>query len=62
MSQPQGHYPIERLHTQSAALEPDAAIMREQIGVAPGWRCLDLGCGPGGIIASGCARKSTKAI
>jgi ubiquinone/menaquinone biosynthesis C-methylase UbiE len=57
MSQtPQGHYPIERrageierLHIQGAALEPDAAIMLDQIGVAPGWRCLDLGCGPGGI-------------
>lgn len=56
MSQPQGHYPIERrageierLHIQGAALEPDAAIMLDLIGVAPGWRCLDLGCGPGGV-------------
>lgn len=57
MSQaPQGNYPIERrageierLHIQSAALEADAAIMLDEIGVAPGWRCLDLGCGPGGI-------------
>jgi ubiquinone/menaquinone biosynthesis C-methylase UbiE len=52
----QGHYPIERrageierLHMQSAALAADAAIMLDQIGVAPGWHCLDLGCGPGGI-------------
>jgi ubiquinone/menaquinone biosynthesis C-methylase UbiE len=52
----QGHYPIERrageierLHMQSAALAADAAIMLDQIGVRPGWRCLDLGCGPGGI-------------
>ena len=56
MSQPHGHYPIERrageidrLHIQGAALEPDAAIMLDLIGVAPGWRCLDLGCGPGGV-------------
>ena len=27
----------------------DAAIMLERAGVGPGWRCLDLGCGPGGI-------------
>ena len=27
----------------------DAAIMLERAGVAPGWRCVDLGCGPGGI-------------
>jgi ubiquinone/menaquinone biosynthesis C-methylase UbiE len=23
--------------------------MLDRIGVAPGWRCLDIGCGPGGI-------------
>jgi ubiquinone/menaquinone biosynthesis C-methylase UbiE len=51
-----GHYPlerrageIERLHIQAAALASDCAIMLERIGVGPGWRCLDLGCGPGGI-------------
>jgi len=49
-----GRYPIERrageierLRVQAEALAADAAIM----GVAPGWRCLDLGCGPGGITA-----------
>ncbi len=30
-------------------MAPDTAIMLDQIGVKPGWRCLDLGCGPGGI-------------
>ena len=51
-----GHYPIERrageierLHTQAAAMAPDCAMMLERIGVGPGWNCLDLGCGPGGI-------------
>jgi SAM-dependent methyltransferase len=51
-----GHYPIEhrageieRLHIQAAAIAPYCAIMLERIGVGPGWRCLDLGCGPGGI-------------
>src|SRR5262245_43405093 len=40
---------IERLHIQGAAMAPDCAIMLERIGVGPGWACLDLGCGPGGI-------------
>lgn len=55
--QPSGRYPIERrageverLRTQSAAIELDAALMLDRIGVSPGWRCLDLGCGPGGIV------------
>jgi len=58
-----GHYPIERrqgeierLHIQSAAMAPDCALMLERIGVKPGWRCLDLGCGPGGITALMSAR------
>jgi len=51
-----GHYPIERrageierLDVQGATMAPDCAIMLREIGVAPGWRCLDIGCGPGGI-------------
>jgi SAM-dependent methyltransferase len=51
-----GHYPIERrageierLDVQSQAMAFDAEIMLDRIGVGPGWRCLDLGCGPGGI-------------
>lgn len=56
MSDASGQYPlerrageIERLHRQSAAMAPDCATMLEKIGVAAGWRCVDLGCGPGGI-------------
>jgi len=52
-----GHYPIERrsgeierLRMQGAAMAFDAGLMLDRIGVQPGWRCLDLGCGPGGII------------
>jgi len=41
---------IERLRLQAAALEFDTGVMLDRIGVAPGWRCLDLGCGPGGIV------------
>jgi len=42
---------IERLHVQAAAMAPDCAVMLDRIGVNAGWRCLDLGCGPGGITA-----------
>jgi SAM-dependent methyltransferase len=52
-----GRYPIERrkgeierLRVQAEALAADAEIMLGRIGVGPGWRCLDLGCGPGGIV------------
>jgi ubiquinone/menaquinone biosynthesis C-methylase UbiE len=52
-----GSYPIarrageiERLRIQSAAMEFDAGVMLDRIGVQPGWACLDLGCGPGGIL------------
>ena len=31
-------------------MEFDAGVMLDRIGVGPGWRCLDLGCGPGGIM------------
>lgn len=40
---------IERLLVQSDALIADTAIMLDRIGVAPGWRCVDIGCGPRGI-------------
>jgi ubiquinone/menaquinone biosynthesis C-methylase UbiE len=64
MSAPRsGNYPIERrqgeierLHIQAAALASDTAVMLDRIGVAAGWRCLDLGCGPGGITALLAAR------
>jgi SAM-dependent methyltransferase len=51
-----GHYPIEhrageieRLRIQAEAIAPDTRTMLDRIGVKPGWRCLDIGCGPGGI-------------
>ncbi|MGQ0672968.1 MAG: methyltransferase domain-containing protein [Hyphomicrobium sp.] len=51
-----GRYPIEarqgeieRLMLQSAAMAPDTETMLDRIGVAAGWSCLDIGCGPGGI-------------
>jgi ubiquinone/menaquinone biosynthesis C-methylase UbiE len=52
-----GSYPIdrrdgeiERLRMQAAAIEFDAEVMLDRVGVSAGWRCLDLGCGPGGIV------------
>jgi SAM-dependent methyltransferase len=57
VTQRSGRYPIERregelerLRIQGAAIAFDADVMLERIGVAPGWRCLDLGCGPGGVM------------
>lgn len=51
-----GNYPlehrageIERLLVQSKAMAPDALAMLERFGPMQGWRCLDVGCGPGGI-------------
>jgi SAM-dependent methyltransferase len=51
-----GHYPlehrageIERLRIQGEGMAPDTRTMLERIGVGPGWHCLDIGCGPGGI-------------
>jgi SAM-dependent methyltransferase len=41
---------IERLRAQAAAIAFDAGVMLDRIGLGPGWRCLDLGCGPGGIL------------
>lgn len=52
----EGHYPlehrageIERLHIQGEGMAPDTRTMLDRIGVASGWRCLDIGCGPRGI-------------
>jgi ubiquinone/menaquinone biosynthesis C-methylase UbiE len=51
-----GSYPIEprvgeieRLCIQSATMASDRDRMLDLIGVAEGWACLDMGCGPGGI-------------
>jgi ubiquinone/menaquinone biosynthesis C-methylase UbiE len=51
-----GSYPIEsrageieRLHSQSKLMAPDTLAMLDRFGSMQGWRCLDVGCGPGGI-------------
>lgn len=50
-------YPLERtagemarLRMQAAALAADAEALLDAIGLQPGWQCLDLGCGVGGIL------------
>ena len=42
---------LERVRLQSRVWEPAAERLLEAIGVQPGWRCADLGCGPVGIVA-----------
>ncbi len=37
----------ERLRRQARMLEPVTRRLFHAIGLQPGWRCLDLGCGPG---------------
>jgi len=51
-----GNYPleqrngeIERLLVQAQAMAPDTVAMLERFGPMTGWKCLDVGCGPGGI-------------
>jgi ubiquinone/menaquinone biosynthesis C-methylase UbiE len=53
-----GNYPIEsrageieRLRIQAEAWAPDAAAMLDRFGAMQGWKCVDIGCGPGGITA-----------
>ena len=40
---------VARLRMQSDLFRGDAESMLDRIGVQPGWRCLDLCCGVGGI-------------
>ena len=47
---------VERLALQGAVLAAETEALLDRIGVGAGWRCLDLGCGPGGITAALSAR------
>lgn len=40
----------ERLRVQARVWEQDVEALLDQIGVQPGWTCLDLGCGALGIL------------
>jgi ubiquinone/menaquinone biosynthesis C-methylase UbiE len=41
---------LERLRLQARVWEPAGERMLDAIRVAPGWRCVDLGSGPVGIV------------
>jgi SAM-dependent methyltransferase len=41
---------VERLSSWADAWEPAAGELFDQIPVQPGWLCLDLGCGPRGVL------------
>ena len=40
----------DRLVNQALQYEPTANWLLDQIGVQPGWRAVDIGCGPIGIL------------
>jgi ubiquinone/menaquinone biosynthesis C-methylase UbiE len=40
----------ERLRRQGQILAPATRRVFQAIGLGPGWRCLDIGCGPGEIM------------
>ena len=41
---------LDRLLAQAAVYEPETNWLLDQIGVGPGWRAVDIGCGPIGIL------------
>lgn len=40
----------DRLRRQSAELRDHSARLLDEVGIAPGWSTVDLGCGPSGIL------------
>lgn len=42
---------IDRLINQAKCWEPEAEMLFDKIGVSSGWKCVDLGCGPVGVLA-----------
>lgn len=43
---------IERLQSWAKSWQPETEAMLDLIHIQPGWRCLDLACGPVGITES----------
>ncbi len=41
---------IERMRILAEAWEQEEEVWLDRIGVEPGWKCVDLGCGPVGIL------------
>lgn len=50
----------DRLVNQALQYEPTANWLLDQIGVQPGWRAVDIGCGPIGILNLLSARVSPR--
>ncbi len=46
-----GQAGFDRLRRLAALRLPDTSRLFDRVGVAPGWRCVDLGCGSGDITA-----------
>jgi SAM-dependent methyltransferase len=40
----------DRLRRQSGELREHSALLLDRVGIAEGWRAVDLGCGPSGIL------------
>src|SRR5271165_1600353 len=40
----------DRLRRQSGELRGHSALLLDRVGIARGWRAIDLGCGPSGIL------------
>ncbi len=43
-------FEIERLSEQALCWEPEAESLFDEIGIQQGWKCVDLGCGPVGVL------------
>ncbi len=41
---------LDRMRVLADAWEQEEEVWLDQIGVQPGWKCVDLGCGPVGIL------------
>jgi hypothetical protein len=40
----------DRLRRQSGELRGHSALLLDRVGIAEGWRAIDLACGPSGIL------------
>src|SRR5579859_387768 len=47
---------LQRLLAQAEVYEPESNWLLDQIGIQPGWRAVDVGCGPIGILNLLCQR------
>ena len=47
---PRTEQEYQRLLAQASLWQPATAAVLDRIGVRPGWRCLDVGCGPGAVM------------